>query len=563
MFNKDFYPTPVAVIDEMMEGYTVRGRVVYDPQAGKGDILKWAINNGAADVIASETDPQLREILKPIAPLIGDDFLKVESHQVSHVDFIIMNPPFSDEERHILHAFEICPPGCQVISLCNSGTIRNTYTQNRRRLEQIINQFGSSQNLGAVFAREAERRTGVEVSVIRISKPAEDGSRDNEFSGFYLEEDPEEQQGAANGIMKYNEVRDVVNRYVAAVKTYDQMLAIGQQMDSVLSGFYGHSLAFTCTQDGAPMLRNRFKKALQKAGWEYIFEKLNMEKYATRGLKEDINKFVEERKDLPFTMRNIYRMLYIVVATKDQRMDKAAKEVFEKLTSLAEDNKMGLPGFKTNSHYLIPRKFIVPFMCYQDSFYKQYHPNDIKIRGGYLDYILDLQKVLCHITGTQHEDLLRFSEVVDYQYRFRNAVTGKYIQSKSWKGAMITNDPDEALRYLEALKADGVPAEMINYRPKYGELFEWNFFKCRAFKKGTMHFEFKDESTWELFNKNIARILGYPLFESKAQTAYQERQTGRSTQQKASGWKGAAKSPQAAQKPKTKPTVLFTFKQTT
>ena len=50
-----------------------------------------------------------------------------------------------------------------------------------------------------------------------------------------------------------------------------------------------------------------------------------------------------------------------------------------------------------------------------------------------------------------------------------------------------------------------------------------------------MHFEFKNDKVWELFNQRVAKIKGYVLFEAKEQTEYQKRQTGRQTTQKSNG----------------------------
>ena len=35
---------------------------------------------------------------------------------------------------------------------------------------------------------------------------------------------------------------------------------------------------------------------------------MNMEKYATQQLREQINKFIEQQESVPFTMFNIYRV---------------------------------------------------------------------------------------------------------------------------------------------------------------------------------------------------------------------------------------------------------------
>ena len=86
-----------------------------------------------------------------------------------------------------------------------------------------------------------------------------------------------------------------------------------------------------------------------------------MQKYATKGLKEDINKFVEQQENIPFTMKNIYRMLEIVIGTQSQRMDKAMIEVFDKVTERYSENRYNLEGWKANSHYLVNKKFINPY----------------------------------------------------------------------------------------------------------------------------------------------------------------------------------------------------------
>jgi hypothetical protein len=55
---------------------------------------------------------------------------------------------------------------------------------------------------------------------------------------------------------------------------------------------------------------------------------------------------------------------------------------------------------------------------------------------------------------------------------------------------------------------------IIEDAPKWGEWFDWGFFECRGYKKGTMHFKFKDQDLWAKFNQHVSRIKGYPLFEA-------------------------------------------------
>lgn len=372
MFNKDFYPTPEPVILQMLEGYDVAGKVVLEPSAGKGDIID-VLQSQGAEVIACENNLDLQKIVKSKCKLIAGDFLKVEASEVSHISFIVMNPPFSADEKHILHAWEIAPAGCVILALCNLETVqhtgylgdRDTRTNAQKELQALIGANGKFEDLGECFST-AERKTSVDVAFVTLTKPANGYAQ--EFSGFFMEEEPEAQ---GNGIMEYNAVRDLVNRYVAAIKLYDLQLEQAIQMNDLISTFYtsknqyqnkdrDQAPGFTTTQEDKPKNRADFKKELQKDGWRFIFTKLNMEKYSTKGLKADINEFVEKQTQIPFTMKNIYAMLQLVVGTTSQRMDKALLEVFDQLTKHYNENRYCVEGWKTNNHYLVNRKFIFP-----------------------------------------------------------------------------------------------------------------------------------------------------------------------------------------------------------
>lgn len=490
MFNADFYPTPTNVIQKMVEGLDLKDKIILEPSAGSGAIVDYLQELGAT-VISCEKDERLKVIVKSKCKHIADDFLTVTSDQISHINYIIMNPPFSRGAEHLIHAYNIAPKGCKLVCLLNAQTLKNYYSQTRKELFSIVEKYGQIINLGNCF-EEAERKTAVEVDMIVIQK--EGLNYNAEFEGFFTDEEPEEHQ--EEGMMQYNVVRDLVNRYVAAVKLYDEQLELGKKMNNLLSGFYGKDLAFNCTENGAIKLRNEFKTDLQKSGWQFIFSKMNMQKYATRGLKEDINKFVEERKNLPFTMRNIYHMIDIVIGTQSQRMDKAILEAFDAITQHHADNRYNVKGWKTNSHFLVGKKFILP-NCVSPAKEYGYTNSSYNYLSSYKsETISDLEKALCFVTATNYDEITPINKAIN--------------------------------------------------RNLYGEYYENSeFFKYKAFKNGNMHFEFKSEEVWALFNQKVAKIKGYPLFEGKEQTKYQQRQTGRAYQQKAN--------PAHAYKP----TVLF------
>lgn len=439
----------------MISGVDLSGKTVLEPSAGSGNIIDALKPLGAA-VLACEINPDLAIIAGSKAKLIAYDFMDVTSYKVSHLDYIIMNPPFSADEKHILHAWEIAPAGCEIVALCNWNTIANTHTRERRQLRSIISDYGTSENLGDVFSG-ADRSTGAEIGLIKLFKP---GSR-NDFADYFSDEEDESEQ-QANALMSYNAVRDVVQRYVNAVKLYDDVLDAAVKMNALTDGLSVSDIVFTCAQDKAQVSRDEFAKELQKKSWGWVIDKMNLRKYSTRGLSEDINAFVEQQRQQRFTMRNVYKMLDAIIQTTGQRMDRALLEVFDNITKHYHDNRYNVEGWKTNSHYFVGQKFIIPYLV------EVSYGGRISFRfGRKSEELEDMVKALCYITGTNYDD----------QISFYQTITG-------------------------------------NEHPGWGEWFDWGFFEVKLFKKGTGHFKFKDENVWARFNQHIARIKGFPLPES-------------------------------------------------
>ena len=61
--DRNFYPTPVQVIEQMMQGEDVANKVVLEPSAGSGNIVKWCEQRNARQVLAVEPVDVLRDML--------------------------------------------------------------------------------------------------------------------------------------------------------------------------------------------------------------------------------------------------------------------------------------------------------------------------------------------------------------------------------------------------------------------------------------------------------------------------------------------------------------------
>lgn len=480
--NADFYPTPADVIERMMMDEDFYGKVILEPSAGSGNIVGWLQKHGAAEVIACEKDSHLRKLLSGKCRIIADDFLSVTSEDISHVHYIVMNPPFSEGAKHIIHAYEIAPPGCTVVALCNSSNLSNYYSSRNKELAELVELHGQSQNLGDVFSK-AERKTNVDVALVKLYK---EGEGESEFANYFFSQVDED---AANlnhkeGLMQYNIIRELVNRYVSACKMFDEVLAATERINAAaeyedysqetddegnvktVKNHYGYlPIRFKAVDmsDKAQVVNHAvYKKELQKYYWRIIFRKLNMEKYATKDLKEQINKFIEQQTNVPFTMGNVYRVIDMVVQTSGQRMQKALLEAFDRICSFSAENSTAGEKWKTNANYMVNRRFIVPYVC--QGYYwcsKDSYPMLNFDSYSRREEIEDVVKALCFLTGRRYEEI-------------------------------------EELRTHEG-------------KEYWGEWFEWGFFRCKGYKKGTMHFEFLDEDVWYKFNVEVSKLRGWIL----------------------------------------------------
>jgi hypothetical protein len=241
---------------------------------------------------------------------------------------------------------------------------------------------------------------------------------------------------------------------------------------------------------------------------------MNMEKYMTQTLKEKISKFVEQQSHFPFTISNIYDMLRFIADTNGGRMEEVLIQVFESLTKHYDDNRYAVEGWKTNSHYMINEKIIVPYMVGP-----RYRGGYEMLYNGNVEKIDDLTKALCYITGITYEtigclsDWVSRTQIIDDEY-YQTSEEIKTQARKSYHHFMrldstkVKFTEDEWIDY--EIKKATEKREACHIR-EWGVWYEWGFFKVKAFKKGTMHLTFKDKKVWELFNRKVAEAKGFEL----------------------------------------------------
>lgn len=469
MFDPDFFPTPGSVIDRMLAPYTLqptRGdeqkivATILEPSAGKGDILDsikkrcnggWGHGYYGPRLMAIERNPELVSILQGKGySVVANDFLTYTPE--IHADLIVMNPPFSDGDSHLLHAWEILRGG-DIACLLNAETVRNPYTQERKLLAKIIEDHGSIEYLGQVF-RGAERSTDVEVALVRLHKE-KTGPDELDFDFTVPEGEADEMPedaGEATGsaVMRPDQIGAMIRCYDQAKKAFVDYLKAREAMDFYCRGILGSKLASEIADE---TVSNRYSYTRQKAYdqfrdglrlqfWTHILQQLGVEKLLTSDLRNKFGEFIVQQGAMALTKENISNILRTILMNSDSIMKQAVVAVFDLFTKYHKENQHHPEGWKTNEKWMVGKRVILPNgVCFEyGRFRVGWHA------GG---QIADIDKAMCYLVGKRLEDIVTI---------------------------------DDAIKERESTG-------------------ESTFFKLRYYKKGTLHLEFKDTALWARFNQ--------------------------------------------------------------
>ncbi|GAB3840750.1 class I SAM-dependent methyltransferase [Hymenobacter jeollabukensis] len=501
MLNPEYYPTLPREIKLLLEpwlgqapewcerirDYRMRRPAlatmnILEPSAGSGHILDWMVAHieecergsygwvKSKRMYACEIDPELKATLQgKNYKVIGDDFLSYRgNHQF---DLVVMNPPFSQGDRHVLHAFDIVAPGGHVAALVNSETLRNPYTETRQLLAKLIEDHGSSVELGQVFI-DSERPTDVEVSLIRLQKPAERDRLNFEFRGRSRERGPQLTEETFKSAVA---VKDVIGNMMLGYEQVKEAFVDYMRARRALQHYsYGllnqhqeiQKMADEAITEGGESLRacyNHFSDELKQSAWGQVMHKMGIEKYLTYQVQQDFAAYGRANGFMDFTKENVASLIELVMENKGQIMEQAVVAVFDEFTKYHKENRVHVEGWKTNDRWKVNRKVILPRWVRWDDWRR---PADLKQYGSHFrlnshQEYNDIDKVMCYLTGEDY----------DKCYTIERALETRFQRlGKVYPGSTFT------------------------------DTCESQFFYLRFFKKGTLHLVFRDEKLWEEFN---------------------------------------------------------------
>lgn len=504
IFDNEFYPTPDNVIREMIAPYKERmpKLQILEPSAGSGAILDYLTKDGyyrckKENLYAIEPNQNLVYILQGKGyRILADDFLTYKP--MHSFDLILMNPPFSNGDEHLLHAWEIMQTG-DICCLLNAETIKNPYTQKRKLLKQIVEQNGSVEYLGNCF-RHADRKTAVDVAMVRLHKAEQDQRWHIDFGdGAKVDGIPDFREVVSTGseIAIIDKLGDYLHAWEKAQEAAVDFIKARKKLDFYVTAFMGtedvskivseQMVAMQGADNDMQFAYNTFLNIAKSKVWKKIIASLGMDKYMTANLKETFDQFCEAQGAYELNRENIYKLVQFVCLNSQNIMKKAVVDVYDTFCKFHKDNTVYTEGWKTNSQFKVNKKVILPNFVSAGYNWQRFGCSyKYSIETGRWRNYDDIDKVMCFLTGINYDNMDKLKEGVKTGY-----------------GVVYTPDDYEHLSLKKAITF---------VTPGDSSLHESEFFMFRCFKKGTLHIIFKSDDLWARFNLAVnegKKQLGY------------------------------------------------------
>lgn len=512
----EFYPTPPELAAKMVNCKFLKGKIetVLEPSAGKGDLIDFllltieylerrdycryiykndlampyetviegVINefvlpdfqkgerakhyHNRADCV--ESDSNLCAILRNKGYRVyNDDFLLFDDDK--HFDLIIMNPPFSNGDEHLLKAISIAEKtGSKIICLLNAETIKNPYSNKRKLLVNILKKYNADIEYVQNAFSDAERKTDVEVAIIRVEIPAPFKEKSK------IWEELETNDIEINESEFVNEIVSADDPLRMAVKLYKQELQAGKKLieeylalkpyltstfenEETPSYMRGCLLTLSSGKNGLDW--NEYLYSLRYKYWYQLLHNPAFIKNLTSNLREEYYSMISEFANKDFSLKNIYDVKMDIISRTAKGIEEKIVSMFEQLSYKnsmeAAGNVHYFNGWKSNSAFKINQKVVIPYCQSWDGIFK-------KFDFWYYGYGSNVFKILDDL-----EKCLAFLQIGDSEYIYDIDLNN---QLKVYQQQQITKK------------------------------MQFRYFDVDVFKKGTMHIKFRDMELLKRFN---------------------------------------------------------------
>ena len=474
----EFYPTPPELIDKMLQGIDFDvAETFLEPSAGKGDIALAILkkrnnsyerrrdNDFSIDCI--EIDPYLRNILKFNASeesiksikdeyrelgrklrndkteeeksrekylrsiidehhncenirIVADDFLRFNTYK--HYDYIIMNPPFSEGEMHLLKAIQMqVKNGGSICCILNAETIRNPYSNSRKLLLQKLQQYNAKVEYLKEQFSNAERKTDVEIALVSIDFPEEQmgssilANLERDIEDRNIEEDVYESKEIVAGDFITQLVKEYEFEVEGTVRLIKEFKAMRPYMINTFNNdAYSRRSILQLklseksyqSYDCVPI--NEYLKKVREKYWECLFNKEEFTGKLTSKLRDDYRSLLNDMINYEFNEFNIRQVFNDMMVNMCKGVEETILQLFDDMTAEhawypeCSKNVHYYNGWQTNKAHKIGSKVIMPVNGMFGSY--SWNKNNFDIRRAY-EVLSDIEKSLNYLDGGMTEDV--------------------------------------------------------------------------------------------------------------------------------------------------------------
>jgi len=468
---KGFYPTPHSLINKMLSGVDWKYiNSVLEPSAGSGSIVEKVIDKlkysrssyynkeTKWDIDCIELNQNLRYVLQgKNYRVVHDDYLSFQSFK--KYDLIVMNPDFETGDKHLLKALDMQESGGKIVCLLNAETLKNPYSNTRKDLVRKLEDYNADIEYIQNAFYNAERKTDVEVALIRIDieEPENDSIiLDNLKKQERYRFNNDSQNKYTNQMVNADYIKGVVQQYEFEVKAGLKLISEWQSLNSVM--LKGISLGIICDRedDSKLGLHNSYVKHVRAKYWNTLFTNDEFMGLFTSNLRRKYMEKINELCDYDFSLYNVYTI-------RIQLSNEMIKGVTETILALFDEfsvQSSWSPEYGKNIHYY---DGWVTNKCWK----------------------INEKKVIIRLNGYGY-----WGEKLDYSYK----VSDKLLDIEKVFNYLSTGTD------IEINEIDMKDA--LKFAQDYGETkkIELTYFYCTFYKKQTCHLEWKYTELIHRFN---------------------------------------------------------------
>lgn len=364
--------------------------------------------------------------------IVHDDFLSYTNYK--KYNLIIMNPPFSNGDKHLLKAIKMMQNGGQIVCLLNAETIRNPFCSTRSWLKSQLNKYDAEIEYIEDAFIDAERRTGVEVALIYINIPFKTHKKSiyERMAKAREYEEPTAEEAVELEVTDF--IQMIVNRYkvevesgIELIRTYERMKPyLNSEFNPEKESVYNHSLIQLCDGNNREMTINKYVRKVRFKYWKALLSNAKFVGRLTSKLQREYSERISEYADYDFSEFNIYTLLTEMNAQIKSGIESEIETMYDKLTEEhsyypeCSKNRHLYDGWKTNKAWKLDKKSILP--CYG-----VFNSWDGKPRAyEAVSTLADIERVLNFFDGNMTADV----SLADTLERSFNSGVTKNIQCK-------------------------------------------------------------------------------------------------------------------------------------